>query len=442
MSGTLPAGLLPPGLSDLFEGLFGASWRGIPFHMPDARHEVGRRVVRMLFPGIDATAHEDLGAFDGGIAVTGIVLGDDYVRRARALEAAFREPGPGTLVHPWLGEIEVVLAKPAGITFTERELRVARFEAVFEPWVERGTAPLDTLGRLLAEADRAKAEARVFLRRVLAPALLPLAAIAAVQGFAADARRVWSGVLAGGRSAGAILSALPVLALPGLDEVGALPVDDGWPDAVTDRLDAVPAGISAAAVPRAAPMVGPAAGAVAPAAAVDARAATELLLAALPGLGRTLPDPAPGPALALASQAQAVAAAVATASGIGFESRQDALAWRARLDTALARLSAAAASAAATTTGTDTATGPGTIWRAVTDLQAAWARDMNERIGRLPPVERLRPPRSVSAWLVAHHLAGDDPARVVAQFEDLVQRNRLRHPAILPPGAALEVLRR
>ena len=31
-------------LADLFAGLFGASWRGIEFHMPDARHEVGRRV--------------------------------------------------------------------------------------------------------------------------------------------------------------------------------------------------------------------------------------------------------------------------------------------------------------------------------------------------------------------------------------------------------------
>lgn len=443
MSGTLPSGLLPTGLSDLFEGLFGASWRGIPFHMPDARHEVGRRVVRMFFPGLDATAHEDLGALDGGISVTGIVLGEDYVRRARALESAFRQPGPGTLVHPWLGEIEVVLAKPATISFSERELRLARFEAVFEPWLERGPAPADTLGQVLAQVDAAKWQARALLRQVLAPALLPLAAIGAVQAYADAARATWSRLLTGGLNAGAILAALPVLALPSMSEVGSLAIDEGWPDAVADRLDAVPAGISAAAAPVAVPMVAPAAEALAASPApVSARAAAELLLAAQPTLARTLPDPAPGPALALAGLTQAVAAAVATASGIAFESRQDALAWRARLDDALRFLAASAAAQAALASGGATSSVPGLLWRQVTDLRSAWAADMHERIGRLPSVGRLTPPRPVGAWLVAQHVAGQDPARVVAQFEDLVRRNGLRHPAIIPPGLALEVLPR
>lgn len=440
MSGTLPAGLLPPGLADLFEGLFGASFRGVSFHMPDARHEVGRRVVRSFFPGLDATVHEDLGALDGGISVSGLIIGEDYVRRARAMEAAFRAPGPATLVHPWLGEIEVVLARPASISFTERELRIARFDAVFEPWVERGTTPLDTLGQLLAKVDAAKAEARALLRRVLAPALLPLAAIGAVNSYAAEARGLWSGLLAGGRSRGAILAALPGAALPGLLSLGALPIDSAWPDEATDRLDAVPAGISAAAVPGDVPAVGPAAElGIVPILPVDPRAATEILLGAQAGLARTLPDPSPGPALALAGQLQAVAAATATASGIGFESRQDALFWRGRIDGALRGLATQAAGVTAGSTGNSA--GPGALWRSVVDLQAAWSRDMNERIGRLPNVERLTPPRAVTAWLVAHHIAGADPARVVAQLEDLVRRNRLRHPATLTPGVALEVLR-
>jgi hypothetical protein len=440
MSGTLPAGLLPPGLADLFEGLFGASFRGVDFHMPDVRAEVGRRVVRSFFPGLDTTQHEDLGAFDGGIAVTGLIIGEDYVRRARRMEAAFRAPGPATLVHPWLGEIEVVLARPATISFTERELRVARFDAVFEPWVERAPAPLDTLGQVLSVVDEAKAEARALLRRVLAPALLPLAAIGAVNSYAAEARGLWSGLLAGGRSRGAILAALPASALADLLTLGAEPIDAGWPDEVTDRLDAVPAGISGAAAPTDLPAIGPAAEApIAAFAAVDPRAATEILLAAQPGLARPLPDPTPGPALALAGCVQALAAAVATATGIPFESRQDALFWRARVDAALATLACQAAAVTAATVGNSG--GPGALWRAVVDLQAAWSRDMNERIGRLPAVELLTPPRAVPAWLVAHHIAGADPTRVVAQLQDLVQRNRLRHPATLTPGQALEILR-
>lgn len=425
-------------LADLFAGLFGASWRGIEFHMPDARHEVGRRVERTFFPGLDKTAHEDLGALDGGISVNGLILGEDYVRRARALEAAFRQAGPGTLVHPWLGELEVVLAKPAQIRFDEKEMRLARFEAVFEPWNERDPAPQDTLGKLLAQADALKAQARNLLRQALAPVMLPLAAIGAVQGYADAARSTWSGLLVGGRSAGAILAALPVTALSGLSGVGALPIDEGWGDQVTDRLDAVPSAISAAAAPTDLPMVGPAAEAATTATAIDARAATEILLGGKAGLRIALADPAPGPALALAGQAQAMSAAVATASGIAFESRQDAIAWRSRVDAALGGLATDAAAVTAQSVGGSG--GPGGLWRAVTDLRAAWARDMNDRIGRLPSVQLLLPPRPVPAWLVAQHVAGGDPARVVAQYQDLVRRNRLRHPAILPPGQALEIL--
>lgn len=428
-------------LADLFAGLFGASWRGIEFHMPSERHEVGRRVERSFFPGLDQTAHEDLGAFDGGFSVTGLIIGEDYVRRARAMEAAFRQPGPGTLVHPWLGELEVILAKPATVSFSETEIRIARFEAVFEPWVERDPAPQDTLGRLLTEVDAVKAQARALLRQVLAPVMLPLAAIGAVQGYADAARSTWSGLLVGGRSAGAILAALPVTALSGLSGVGALPIDAAWADAVTDRLDAVPAGISAAAAPIDLPMIGPAAEAAATAEILDPRAAAEILLAAQGGLAISLPDPSPGPALALAGQAQALAAATATASGIAFDSSQDALAWRARVDAALGTLAAVAAVVTAQATGGATSAGPGALWRSLTDLRAAWTRDMNDRIGRRPSVEQLLPPRPVPAWLAAHHIAGADPARVVAQLEDLVRRNRLRHPAMLPPGVPLELLR-
>ncbi|MBR0681907.1 hypothetical protein GXW74_15540 [Roseomonas eburnea] len=444
MSGALiPAGLLPAGLADLFEGLFGASWRGVSFHMPDARHEVGRRVVRIFFPGRDATAHEDLGAHDGTISVSGLILGDDYARRARAMEAAFREPGPGTLVHPWLGELEVVLARPATISFSERELRVARFEAQFEPWVERATAPLDTLGQVLAEIDSLKAEARALLRRVLAPLLLPLAAIGAVNSYANEARSLWTGLLSGGRGAGAILTLLPGTALPGLSAVGGLPIDEAYGDAVTDALQAVPDGISAAAVAGDAPAIGPAAEAasIGTVATVDPVAATDILLSALDGLGLSAANPAPGPALALVGRAQALAAAVGTATGISYETRQDAVAWRARIDGALAALAGSAASVASAASGGQTSAGPGAMWRAVTDLRAAWARDMNERIGRLPSLERIAPPRAVPLWLLAQHIAGADPGRVVSQYEDLVRRNRLRHPAILDAGVALDVLR-
>ncbi len=73
-------------------------------------------------------------------------------------------------------------------------------------------------------------------------------------------------------------------------------------------------------------------------------------------------------------------------------------------------------------------------------LRAAWVADMNERIGRLPSVALLTPPGPTTAWHIAQHLVGDDPSQIVATVQDLVRRNGLRHPALIPAGTVLEVL--
>src|SRR5882757_9166886 len=96
----------------LANSLLDATFRGIPFSILDSRHEVGRRLQRFLFPGRDESAFQDLGAADGSIRITGLISGDDYVHQAQRLHTAFRLPGPATLVHPWLGDLVVLLEKP------------------------------------------------------------------------------------------------------------------------------------------------------------------------------------------------------------------------------------------------------------------------------------------------------------------------------------------
>lgn len=135
---------------DLLPGLLPASFRGVQFHMPDASTEVGRRVVVTLFPGIDAPAFDDLGQHAGPIWVTGILLGDDYVAQALALQAAIQTAGPGTLLHPWLGEMSVVVADPAQIRFSTRALRLVTFDVSFLR-ADIGSFPIiSTLSGLLA----------------------------------------------------------------------------------------------------------------------------------------------------------------------------------------------------------------------------------------------------------------------------------------------------
>lgn len=417
-------------LSELFPGLFSAAFRGVEFYMPDSRHEIGRRTQRFLFPGRDDTIDEDLGALDGPIHVTGLLLGDDYIAQARAMERAFRTPGPGTLSHPWLGELEVVLASPGTITFDDRKLRVASFEASFLVWRERTYPAADTLTLVLERIAALKAAVKAMLRQVLAPLAMPLAAVSYTRGFATAAVATWRGVLLSGTGMSA-LAADTASALAGLAALGNIPVRTTLPDEVADGLSAVPQAVAGAAtlLPTAA------IGGVAPAPAADPAVAAQLLLDTALAWAGPVALPSPAPALHLAARMLTLAEAADAAAAIAFDSQPQARGWHAGMDAAIA---AAAADAATVAAGLPLAAGP--VWREASALRRAVAADMAQRIGRLPQVARLSLPVAAPAWLVAQHIAGDDPAAVETALLDLVRRNRIRQPGLVAPGE-LEVLR-
>ncbi len=420
-------------VTSLFDSLFGASFRGVEFEIPDTRQEVGRRVQRFFFPGRDDTKHQDLGAFEGPITIRGLIIGADYVERARALRAAFLEEGPGTLVHPWLGEIEVVLPQPASITFSDREIRLARFDATFERVpTTAGGGLLDTLADLLDQVQRLRAQVRVTIGRILAPIRLTVAVIAGVQGFVASAAGTWQGIVSAGRGLTGLGNALDA-GFRGMAEIGVLTADTTYGGAVSDALDAVPSSIAEAGAPPLPPAIGPAAGATTPSIVIAPEAATKALLDGADALAAIA---APVPGLALAAAVQARLEAVTAATTIDHVSQQDAIAWRDRLDAALTASAADAAILARTAPIEGQA-----LWTAVMAVRDAVLADYNDRIGRLPAV-RILPPRAtaVSAWAIAHDLVGDDPAAVRAMMEDLVRRNDIRHPAVVPADLSLEYL--
>jgi len=94
-----------------------ASFRGVPFAVVDAGLAAGRRVEVHTYPKRDKPWVEDLGRATREIDITAVVVGSDYVARANALLAAFEQPGPGTLVHPWLGTMQVSLKDLARVYF-------------------------------------------------------------------------------------------------------------------------------------------------------------------------------------------------------------------------------------------------------------------------------------------------------------------------------------
>jgi prophage DNA circulation protein len=419
------------GSSSLLDDLFDAEYRGIPFHMPDPREETGRRVIRFFYPGRDDSGHEDMGALDGRISVSGFIVGEDYVRRADRLRAAFRAPGPGLLTHPWLGDMDVILAEPAEISFSDREIRLARFTAIFEPYIERPPIRLDTLGQLLALLDAIREGARRLLRFILAPIRLTLSLVRAVVGFTGGMVGLFRGTIATMRG----LIGLPrelEASFVALFGVGSLKLDRNFGGAVAARIEGPGIIIRRAALPRLNPAVGAFGGSPSVAPVIETAAATRLLLAVAAGLRGDATVPA---GLRLAAQALLLADAVQMGVQAPFTSRAEAQAMRALLDAALAVLATDAAAAAVSEPAY-----AGAIWQQVAGIRAGLARDMSERIGRLPSVETLALPGAAPTWLVANHLAGDAPGRIVGQYQQLVARNRPRRPARLGAGS-IEVLR-
>ncbi|MEM9075376.1 MAG: DNA circularization N-terminal domain-containing protein, partial [Myxococcota bacterium] len=84
------------------------SFRGVPFFVERARTELRIFAHEQTFP--DRTAAErairvvPLGHGPRRFSVSAYVIGDDYMERRDALEAALQQPGPGRLVHPYRGD--------------------------------------------------------------------------------------------------------------------------------------------------------------------------------------------------------------------------------------------------------------------------------------------------------------------------------------------------
>lgn len=85
-----------------------ASFRGIAFKVETHDAQYGRRVVTHEYPERDKPYVEDLGRKARGFRVDGYVIGSNYQIDRDAIIAACEKRGPGTLVHPYLGTLQVV----------------------------------------------------------------------------------------------------------------------------------------------------------------------------------------------------------------------------------------------------------------------------------------------------------------------------------------------
>lgn len=417
----------------LYSTLLTATFGGVPFSVIDTSQETGRRVQRFLFPGIDDASFQDLGADDGPISINGLLVGEDYLAQMKLLRAVFRSPGPYTLVHPWLGSQPVILVpgQRPRITLSATELMVARFSVQVMPYAPSAQAGLDTLSQLETELGQLTADAQNWLANAMSPIVGVVSAFGYVQSWLSNVATIFEGAISASGSAGEILSAAAgTITALGAPTTAPSP---GWAAATAAQVLAVPAAIAGACTPPVPSAVAPG-GATTAAAAADPADTVAVLLAAMPGVAGAASNPSPGPALAAALQAALAAAAVQAASNISYASQQDALAQGqvlyAAIDTAMA--------AAVTAAQTDPANAA-PVWRDLGGLKAALAADLNALVGRLPAVVVINTRVTMPVWVMAQYVSGDDPGEVFATYNDLIARNAVKHPALMPPGA-VEVL--
>ena len=403
--------------SELLPGLSQGAFRGVKFEIVNAEHETGRRIVTHFFPGVDLQAREDQGRLDGPVKVIGLVVGDDYVERARALEAALAQPGPGTLMHPWLGEMRVVVPAGARIKFSTGELRVARFDIIFEREGGGLVGGLISSSRLASALGGLRTASGALVAAALSSRTAPVNALDAAfeintglfeTGIASAAR------LVNGTSLASSLSSA-------LREAQAAPTAA----AVSGLAPQLATLIGNASRPRVRPAIAIGSLTRSPVEPVDAGAAARLSLDLADHASRATVLVLPEQAAQAAMQAALVSAAVEAAVRIEFEAREAAYGWRADLDAAIV--------ASISLTGALTFSLPGPaagLTVALRDTRSALFTDLNEIIGRLPRTVVVR--GGLSALMLAYDLKGDTPSAVTDYAAEIVRRNRLAHPAITP----------
>lgn len=97
--------------------LLPASFRGIPFNVEDTDFGAGRRTQVHEYPQRDKPYTEDMGRATRDLNFSAFLVGADYVEQANKLLGALEQSGPGTLVHPWFGSMQVSLVDKARVSF-------------------------------------------------------------------------------------------------------------------------------------------------------------------------------------------------------------------------------------------------------------------------------------------------------------------------------------
>ena len=378
-------------------------FRQARFIVPNSDATFGRRAELHEYPQRDIPWVEDLGRKARQFTIEVFVdgrLGGDYLSARDALIAAIEEPGPGTLVHPWYGTLNVALAEPASVRESTREGGRATFRLTF---VEAGelrfpSSARDTSLVVDRRADAVLSAATDIFADTFDVSGLPGWSLAALEAdlaaTLAELEKQVSGVTgtiaaeirAPANMAAAIVGSVQRLGAVATEPLRAMQLYRRLFDAGDDNQNAP---------------------------------------ATTPTLRRQVRNAAAARRLV---QQAAVAEACRASSQADYSTRDDALATAELLQDALDKQMAAADPV----TGSPVEDG---VYQALAALHAAVSSDLLERGARLPELVSYTPRATLPALVVAHRLYGD-----ARRAEEITNRNRIRHPGFVPGGEELEVL--
>lgn len=389
-----------------FNNLREASFRGARFEVDDVEASGGRRVVLHEYPLRDTPYSEDLGRRAREFSVRGYIIQGrtyDYATARADVLKALEAYGPGELVHPWHGEVSVVVDDYRLRESMERggllELDI-RFREAGQ--LANPTASADTAKGVASAASSARQALKNSFLSAFAPALDEIDKVATALDDAASLAMEYLGLpqslIAEGLAYVQSLIATPAAffdALVGLFG-GLLGNENGTESGEKALAAPVPdASFSIASGEGTAPLESILGG--------SASITTEA--------GRVIRD--------TVAQVVVIEAAASTAHA-EYATADDALADRDAVVEGLDTIEPAA----------DDAVFPG-----LAELRRAVVTDLTTRGAELPRVRSVTLPGTVPALVAAYRIHAD-----AGRADEIVSRNRIRHPGRVPGGTPLEVL--
>ena len=423
-------------MTKTWENLRPASFRGVAFEVESHSESGGRRVELHEYPLRDTPYAEDLGKKAGKWQIEAFLVNgkSGYAERRDKLREALNASGPGTLIHPYLGELSVSV-DGYSLKETTREGGYCTFSISFveagqpvEPDVEK-----DTAANVLDKAEAAKEAATAGFLDEYMPLLEDLEGLAGkVPALLSEATAFLGtplSILSRAQSAASSVLALPdrlasrILGYLGtIRQLGGIATSGLKMNALTALLDKKSAGTASSWLVTSNGVIAGIVGETSWPQAGGGSIGGGTPSPETPGVvASTVANRAETPLIDLIAAGAVIEAAIESADA-DYGTADDALASRDAVLEAIDEVQRANCSDA--------------VFTALSELAAAVNEDLTTRGAELPKLGSATLAMSMPALAASYRLYGD-----VGQADAIVARNRIRHPGRVPGGVPLEVIR-